>query len=127
VWQPLHATNTGNDALTAAASGHMQTAIADARAAADENPVAVDPLFDLGAFYHSVGDDGSARSTYLSAISRQPQNFETWLQYAQFELRTGHPEQAVAPALKAERLNLTSLPAHLAAKQARRQTAGGGP
>lgn len=108
VWQPLRSADSDAAALNAASSGRLGTAIADARRAADEYPVAVGPLFDLAAFYVATGDRPAAGAALQRATQRQPQNAQTWLQLADFELRTGHPRRALAPALKAQQLDLSS-------------------
>jgi hypothetical protein len=118
VWQPLRSADAAGSALSAASTGRLGGAIAQAKSAADEYPVGVDPLFDLAAFYTAAGDRAAAHATLLRAIERQPQNAQTWLQLAEYELRMGHRRQALAPARRAHQLALSSSEAASAIQQA---------
>ncbi len=113
VWQPLRASDATSAALSAASSGHLASAIADAKSAANEYPVGVDPLFDLAAFYDAAGLRPAAHAELIRAVDRQPQNAQTWLELADFDLRVGNPREAMAAARMAKRLDHSSYPALL--------------
>jgi hypothetical protein len=81
VWvivQPLRSFDSLGAAETAAIAGNGSAALADARAAAVEDPVSIDPLFLLSQIYAGFGDPGSARRELVDAASRQPSNPATW-------------------------------------------------
>ena len=123
VWQPLRAANADAAALNAVASGNLRSAIADASRAAADYPVGVDPLFELAAFYRATGDQQAAHAQLVRAIERQPQNGQTWLALADFDLSTHHPGRALGPATKAVTLDRSSSRAAADVAQARAQIA----
>jgi tetratricopeptide (TPR) repeat protein len=105
IFQPLRSANADAAALTAATNGDTRAAIADARAAAREDSVSVDPLFELAAFYHASGDDQAAIRELDRAISRQPENPATWYQKAQFLAQLHQLRAALAPLQRAAELD----------------------
>jgi tetratricopeptide (TPR) repeat protein len=68
--------------------------------------VSVDPLFELAAFYHASGDNAAALGELGRAISRQPENPETWYQKAQLLVRLGLLREALEPLLHAKKLDV---------------------
>ena len=105
IFQPLRSANDDAAAVTAATKGDTTAAIVKARAAADEDPVSVDPLFELAAFYHVSGDNGTALAELDRAISRQPDNPATWYQKWLLLSALGRPRQALTALRGAARLS----------------------
>ncbi len=93
VWQPLRASDADAAALNAIAAGHTSAAIGDAKRAADYDPVAVDPLFELAAFYTAAGDPKAAHDQLVQAV-QAPAGKSTDLARA----RRVQPEYAPAAA-----------------------------
>lgn len=105
MWQPLRSIHSGEDALTLAENGQFSQAQAKAREAHDENPLAVDPFFELAAVQEASGRPALARSALVDAARLQPANPEPWKRLATFELRQGRPRAALAAARAAEFLD----------------------
>jgi O-Antigen ligase len=125
MWQPLRSDQANAAAIAAFANGKARAAIDDARAAASEDPVTVDPLFQLSEIYTAIGDPAAARGELLSAVHRQPQNPQTWLALGQFELQEHRPAAALGPLQWAHQLDLGSPEVNQALAQARAAVAGG--
>jgi hypothetical protein len=106
VFQPLRSANADAAALTAAANGDTATAIAKASAAADEDSVSVDPLFDLSGFYHASGENAAALNALDRAISRQPDNPDTWLEKGKLLSELGRFRAALVPLRRAAELDV---------------------
>jgi len=127
IWQPLRSAEAA--AAAATASSNPQ-AFADARTAADRDPVAYTPLFLLGALYQRIGDNAAARAQYVRATQVQPDNPITWENLGGFDMQTHYFRQALAAWTRAAALNLTSTPDRVAITQARAglggSPAGGG-
>ncbi|HEU4978078.1 MAG TPA: O-antigen ligase family protein [Solirubrobacteraceae bacterium] len=101
-WQPQRSVSTGNDALAAIEGGNMAHARSLALRAHDQNPLSVDPYFDLAAVEQAGHRMDQARRAFQQAVQLQPSNPSTWLNLAQFELSAGRPRAALAdlgPAL----------------------------
>jgi hypothetical protein len=110
VWQPLHSADSFSDAITAMTRGDAAAALADARSAADSDPVSVDPLWEESAIYTALGNQAGARSELVKATSLQPDNPQTWLQLGSFDLQAHQPRLALGELETAHRLDLTSGP-----------------
>jgi tetratricopeptide (TPR) repeat protein len=95
IFQPLRSANADAAALTAATRGDTAAAIADARAAANEDPVSVDPLFELAYIYRADGDNAAAIAELDRAIARQPDNPATWDQKWQLLYSLGRRQAAL--------------------------------
>jgi hypothetical protein len=76
--QPLRSSDANSAALAAAIRGDAGTALTDARAAAAENPVSIDPLNLMAKVYAGLGDQRAARHELLVATTRQPSNPAAW-------------------------------------------------
>jgi hypothetical protein len=98
VYQPLRSATAESAALKSITEGNIGKALADARAAANSDPVSVDPLFDLATFYRASGDDSAALTQFQKAVSLQPKNPETWFEEGRF-LLTEHRTSAALAAL----------------------------
>jgi hypothetical protein len=95
IWQPQRSVEASNAALTALADNHVQEALADARDAADVNPLSIDPLLTLAAAQRADGQTAAARATFEHIVRLQPANPESWLRYGQFELSEGNGRRAL--------------------------------
>jgi Tfp pilus assembly protein PilF len=84
--QPLRSSNAYYAATTAAIHGNAGAALADARSAADEDPVSVPPMFLLAKLYSELGNPAQARNELTAAVSRQPANPQTWVQLGCYDL-----------------------------------------
>ena len=103
VWQPLRSQNAMDDALAALEKKDIKAARADAQAAQDRNPLAVEPLFVRSVVEQQAGDQAAARRALEDAVKLQPTNSEPWLRLANYDLNVAHDpsqaEAALGPAL----------------------------
>ena len=95
VWQPLRSQSATDDALAALEKKDVKAARADAQAAQDRNPLAVEPLFDLAAIQQAAGQNNTAKQTLDQAIDLEPANPETWRQLGAFQLAINDPAAAL--------------------------------
>jgi O-antigen ligase len=89
VWvtvQPLRSANADSAALAAAIRGNAGAALTDARAAAADDPVSIEPLNLLSTIYAQLGDQQAARRQLVNATSRQPSNPAVWEQLGCYDL-----------------------------------------
>jgi hypothetical protein len=84
--QPLRSSDAYWSAVTAVTAGHTAAALTDARSAAADDPVSVDPLVLLSRIYAGLGDGASARQELAKATSLQPSNPQTWQQLGCYDL-----------------------------------------
>jgi hypothetical protein len=108
VWQPLHSADSFGAAIGAMSRGQVATALNDARAAADSDPVSVEPLWEQSAIYSAMGDQAAARAALVKATSVQPQNPQTWVQLGSYDLQAHRPRAALPELETAQRLDRTS-------------------
>ena len=108
IFQPLRSANADAAALTAITHGNEAAAFHDARAAASDDPVSVDPLFELAALYRAAGDDVAAVGELRKAVALQPQNPQTWLTEGETLLALHRPGQALPALERASQLNIGS-------------------
>ncbi len=120
VWQPLRSQDATAAAITALGNGDIGAAIADARNAAAEEPVAVEPLLELAAIYTASGNLPAARHELVRAVNRQPENAQTWLALGEFDLQHHHRARALASLRRAQLLDLGSPAVSQALAQAER-------
>jgi cytochrome c-type biogenesis protein CcmH/NrfG len=92
--QPLRSSDAYWSAFTALTHGNAGAALTDARTAAAENPVSIDPLFLLSRIYTSAGNGGAARRELVKATSLQPSNPQTWQQLGCYDLGQHRPQAA---------------------------------
>jgi cytochrome c-type biogenesis protein CcmH/NrfG len=120
-WQPLRSQNAMDDALAALESKNVKAARADAQAAQNRNPLAVEPLFVRSVVEQQAGDRAGARRALEDAVKLQPSNSEPWLRLAAFALNVEHdPSQAQAalgPALYLDPRSSTGIALYLQAKR----------
>jgi O-antigen ligase len=102
-WQPLRSQNAMDDALAALERKDVNAARADAQAAQNRNPLAIEPLFVRSVVEQQAGNRTAALHALEDAVKLQPSNSEPWLRLADFDLNVLHnPSQAKAalgPAL----------------------------
>jgi O-Antigen ligase len=127
MWQPLRSANADAAAITAIARGDGAAAVSDAQAAISRDPVAVQPLFDLGAIYAGQGEAPLAHQELVRATVLQPQNPATWETLGEYELGHNHPAQALSALLVAHRLDLGLLAINQNIAQARADLRAAGP
>ena len=108
VWQPLHSSDSFGAAITAMTRGNAAAALADARAAADSDPVSIDPLLEESSIYGALQNQAAARSELVKATSLQPENPQSWVYLGTFDLQAHQTRLAVAELETAHRLDLTS-------------------
>jgi hypothetical protein len=92
--QPLRSSNAYFASWSAAASGNGSAAVRDARNAAAQNPVSIDPLFLLSKLYDRLGDQPAARRALVQAVSRQPANPATWAELGCYDDAHHSPKTA---------------------------------
>jgi tetratricopeptide (TPR) repeat protein len=120
-WQPLRSQNAMDNALAALERKDVKTARADAQAAQDRNPLAVEPLFVRSVVEQQAGDRAGARRALEDAVKLQPTNSEPWLRLAAYELNVEHnaaqAEAALGPALYLNPRSSTGVSLYLQAKR----------
>jgi len=88
-WQPLRSSNATSAASIAYAQGQTAQALADVHAARSRDPLAVAPLYVLGAIEQGAGHPAAARAALVEAVRLQPSNPQTWRALAEFDLGPG--------------------------------------
>jgi O-antigen ligase len=120
-WQPLRAQNSSDDALAALERKDVKAARADAQAAEDRNPLAVEPLFVRSVVEQQAGDTAAARRALEDAVKLQPTNSEPWLRLANFALNVEHDaaqaKAALGPALYLDPRSSTGIGLYLQAQR----------
>ena len=119
VWQPLHSADLFGSAINEMGRGDAAAALADARGAADSDPVSIDPLLEESAIYTAMGNEAAARGALVQATSLQPENPQPWVQLGQFDLQAHQIQLAVGELETAHRLDLASGPISQQLGQAR--------
>jgi hypothetical protein len=101
-WQPLRSDAIAQQSLATLESGDVAAARAQAQAAHDRNPLAVEPLFKLARIEEQAGNRKiEARGALEQAVRLQSANPEPWIELAAFELRAGRPHAGLAAARRA--------------------------
>jgi hypothetical protein len=90
---PWLATRKVDDAFAALGRGSPRAAVADASAAHDLNPLALEPLFAWAAAETLLGHDVEAEKLYMRAVRLQPLNPRSWFELGRFELARGNARQ----------------------------------
>ena len=120
-WQPLRSQGAMDDALAALERKDVKAARADAQAAQDRNPLAVEPLFVRSVVEQQAGDQAGAKRALEDAVKLQPSNAEPWLRLANYQLNVAHdPAQAKAalgPALYLDPRSSTGIALYLQAQR----------
>jgi hypothetical protein len=82
-WQPLRSVDAQNDALAIADTNYPK-ALADTRAAADRNPLSIDPLLTRAVVENTAHHRELARQALIEAVRLQPNNPQTWEYLSRF-------------------------------------------
>jgi hypothetical protein len=101
VWQPLRADALAQKSLQTLADGDADAARAQAIAAHDRNPLALDPLLKLAQIEQADNRQIQARAALQQAVNLQPANPESWLALAQFELQADNPQAGLTASRRA--------------------------
>jgi O-antigen ligase len=97
-FQPVRALHAGDAAIDRYQAGALDAAASIARIGSDRNPLAVDPLFELGYIEDARGRREDAEQAFEEAVRLQPANAETWRRLGEYRLAVlDEPE----PALRA--------------------------
>jgi tetratricopeptide (TPR) repeat protein len=122
VYGPQRSASAGQDALAILDRGDIDAARQKALQARDENPLSVDPLFELSAVEQKAGQNTAAREALEQAVREQPENPATWLRLAEFELyvldRPTVAMDAIRPALYLDPRDTETISTFLAARRA---------
>lgn len=105
IWQPLRAVNADGAAIAAISNGNATLALSDGRAARTDDPLSVDPLFELSAIYTALGNNAAAVDELRQAVRLQPANPDTWLTLGLFYVHRNQTRAAYGPLSMASRLN----------------------
>jgi hypothetical protein len=120
-WQPLRSQNAMDDALAALERKDVKAARADAQAAQDRNPLAVEPLFVRSVVEQQAGDQAAAKRALEDAVKLQPTNSEPWLRLADYDLNVAHDVKqaraALGPALYLDPRSSTGIALYLQAQR----------
>jgi len=108
MWQPLRSADADGAAVTALANRNTATALADARTAANSDPLDYQPLWTEAAVYSRLGDRTAVIAAYRKAISVQPKNAQTWQKLGEYDLQIHRPRAALPLLLTAHRLDLAT-------------------
>jgi hypothetical protein len=101
VWQPLRADSLAQKSLQTLAAGDADAARAQANAAHDRDPLALDPLLKLAQIEQADNRQIQARAALQQAVNLQPANPESWLALAQFELKADNPRAGLTASRRA--------------------------
>jgi F0F1-type ATP synthase assembly protein I len=108
MWQPLRSADADGAAVTALANGNTAAALADARTAANSDPLDYQPLWTEAAVYSRLGDRTAVIAAYRKAISVQPKNAQTWQRLGEYDLQIHRARAALPVLLTAHRLDLAT-------------------
>lgn len=124
-WQPLRSVNADDSAFELAAAQRYDEARGKALKAAREDPLSVEPLFTLGAVEATAGNKELGRAAFERAVALQPQNADTWVNLADYQLNTLNDAagalKTLGPALYLDPHSATGVTLFL---QATRETSG---
>jgi cytochrome c-type biogenesis protein CcmH/NrfG len=84
--QPVRAAHGQDESVDLAALGKYPDAAVAARAAAERNPLSVEPLFQLAFVRDAQGDKPGALRALEDAVHLQPSNSETWRRLGRYRL-----------------------------------------
>jgi hypothetical protein len=93
---PLASTVAYRASQTAAADGHLQQALADAKTAQAIEPGAASPYLQQALVLEQANDISAASVAIKRAIAREPNNYQLWLVADTIETAADHPLQALS-------------------------------
>jgi tetratricopeptide (TPR) repeat protein len=127
IWQPEASDRASNHALELLAEGRLGDAASEAAKAEDRNPLSPQPLFIQASVQTDAGQNADAQATLERAVLRFPNDPDSWLRLASFQLGTiDRPEEAAKtvqgvlyldPHSKAGRKLFLEIREHMRAKQ----------
>ncbi len=101
-WQPLRSDELAQQSLITLERGDVDAARTQAQQARDVNPLALDPLFKLAQIERQAGNRQlQAKAALEQAVRLQPDNPESWIALAQYELETGDAKAAETTSRRA--------------------------
>ena len=103
--QPLRSVQAENAAVAAAASGDGAQAFADAHAAVSRDPFSIGAMSVLASLYEAAGELPQARAELVLETRRQPQNFQSWYDLGDYDLRHHDVTDAITDLTRAAHLN----------------------
>lgn len=98
--QPVRSEHAEAAAFDRLDRGQVAQAAAIAQIAHERDPVALNPLFDLGAIDTVRGDTAGARRALERAVELEPATAETWRRLAQFRLSVLHDARGALRAYR---------------------------
>jgi cytochrome c-type biogenesis protein CcmH/NrfG len=99
--QPVRAAHAEDRSADLASEGKLGPAAAEARQAADRNPLSVDPLFELAFIQDAQGKRQDALATLEAAVHLQPDNSETWRRLGRYRLSVLNDPKGALRAFRA--------------------------
>jgi hypothetical protein len=93
-WQPQHAEETRERALTLLSEGHGAAALQQANSASSRDPLSIEALVTLASVQQASGQLALARRTLERGVRQQPSNPQAWLALGRYQL-TLEPAAAV--------------------------------
>jgi hypothetical protein len=122
VYGPQRSASAGQDALALLDRGDITGARNEVLQARDENPLSVEPLFELSVVEQKAGQDAAAREALEQAVRLQPENPRTWLRLAELELYVLDRPQvaldAIRPALYLDPRDAETIDTFVSARRA---------
>jgi O-antigen ligase/Flp pilus assembly protein TadD len=95
-FQPVRALHAGDAAIDRFQVGALDAAASIARIGSDRNPLAVEPLYELGYIEDARGRRDDAENAFERAVQLQPANAETWKRLGEYRLNVlDDPEGAL--------------------------------
>ena len=95
--QPVRSVHAGDAAIDRLEAGALDASADIARIGSERNPLAVEPLWELGAIENVRGRGDSAEQALERAVRLQPANAETWRRLGEYRLNVlGKPQEALS-------------------------------
>jgi hypothetical protein len=102
---PFGMTSAIRSSQSAAASGHLQSALSDALTAQRLEPYAATPRLQRALVFERAHDYGAARTAIAEAATRESTNWRIWLVRARIDAESGHAKAAVRDYRRAHALD----------------------
>jgi hypothetical protein len=102
---PLATVNSVRESQSAVATGNLDRALRDARAAVAVEPGAASPQIQLALVLELGGDRTGALAASRAATRDEPDNWSAWLVRSRLEAETSHPAAALAAYRRSRSLN----------------------
>jgi tetratricopeptide (TPR) repeat protein len=102
---PFAMTSEIRSSQAAAAAGHLNSALSDARTAQKVEPYAATPRLQQALVLEQAHQYSAARAAIAEAATREPTNWRIWLVRARIDAESGHPRAAVGDYRRAHALD----------------------